>query len=945
MADRFGGEPVKESVATDRFGGVPAGVDKPKPTEKKVESSNLREEYSGKDIGEAAGVGGVAGFFAPELMETAGVGLGAAGRAAQGMPGVGGFLSKAATYAGTGLIAGGEALRGSRLASGAVGAISGAGGETAGQAVEKEVGPGVRAETARLLGSVVFPLPFQFLGSTAGKALSSGLGLVSPSFKAAKTLGAFLQEKGIAQAEVQNLSAESKRLLEEKIKDLRGGGEKSRAAEKDIVELFRKEGSRITGAAEQRAGSLEAQANQLIKEAEAAGGKLTADMEKRVANLKSQWDTASDKLRNDAQAEAMTRVQAGAKRAAIIRKNAEKATGTEKAMSELDAQTVIANAQREADTVMKESARKIAEETSRLEKQQDRLRRFSKGSEQFRAGQEQGIGERILPTELGKQVRTQFDTALNKIKEIRDAVTKPLKDAWLNTVKAQEDKGLTYRSTKAYEDALKAVRSEKTDPTTGMLKVTDPKSAKQIDDVVSQINPRRESVNEAGETVVTQVKASANNLDTLLRRLKDRARGLPAEGVDAIDQQLAGRLAGHVEKIIDEFSGKNYSAFKNAWRDASKPLNEFRTKLGKFVTDKPEDFDLGNYLQRLSLVGGETFSSASAAKQLVSVAGPDEAKRLARGYLADQIGEGSPAKIKTVLDSNRDWLALPEFKGLGNSLETISKTLASAKTQEERASILSKALGVRVGQLPTAPVKEAGRIEAAGVRKAGAIESEAERKVKAIEAEAARRTAQYAPSTAGVREGAESQIAAIAPKIEAQVGELRGQAKTAAEAQAKAAAGQAAPLTAEAGNVRKVAADKVNTLLANTTNESRFEQIVLGTKPEEWSAMASVINSTPGARAKFAEGIGQVVSRAAEVSLKGARVKMDALGDRLVSFGLMDKSAVDALKAKLNDIYLTPINAPAKVKMIDMAIRRALTGATTGYVANVPGRVAEKVME
>ena len=907
----------------------------------KAPVSEKRKEYSGKDIGEAAGTGGVAGFFAPELMETAGVGLTAAGRGAQGMPGVGGFLGKAATGLGTGLIAGGEALRGSRLASGAVGAISGAGGETAGQAVEQEVGPGVRAETARLLGSIVSPLPFQALGTGTGKALSSAIGLRYPAMKAAQTLGSFLEGKGIAQAEVQNLSAESKRLLEEKIKDLRGGGEKSRAAEKDIVELFRKEGGRITGTAEQQAANLEAQANQLIKEAEAAGGKLTADMEKRVANLKSQWDTASDKLRNDAQAEAMTRVQAGAKRAAIIRKNAEKATGTEKAMSELDAQTVIANAQREADTVMKESARKIAEETSRLEKQQDRLRRFSKGSEQFRAGQEQGIGERILPTELGTQVRTQFDTALDKIKTTRDAVTKPLKDAWLNTVKAQETQGLTYRNTKAYEDALKAVRSEKTDPTTGMLKVTDPKSAKQIDDVVSQINPRRESVNEAGETVVTQVKASADGLDTLLRRLKDRARGLPAEGVDAIDQQLAGRLAGHVEKIIDEFSGKNYSAFKNAWRDASKPLNEFRTKLGSSVTDKPEGFDLGNYLEKLSQIGKQTFSSAPAAKQLVSVAGPDEAKRLARSYLADRIGEGSPDKITSVLHENRDWLALPEFKGIKESFEKI----ASAKTQEERASILSKALGVRIKNLPDIPVTQARRIEEAGVTKAGDIKSEAERTVKKIEDEAVRRTAQYAPSTAEVRQGAESQIATIAPKIEAQVGELRGQAKTAAEAQAKAAAAQAAPLTAEAGNVRKSAADKVNTLLANTTNESRFEQIVLGTKPEEWSAMASVINSTPGARAKFSEGIGQVVSRAAEGSLKGARVKMDALGDRLVSFGLMDKPAVDALKAKLNDIYLTPINAPAKVKMIDMAIRRALTGATTGYVANVPGRVAEKVME
>ena len=40
MADRFGGEPVKEPVATDRFGGVPAGVDKPKPTENKIASED-----------------------------------------------------------------------------------------------------------------------------------------------------------------------------------------------------------------------------------------------------------------------------------------------------------------------------------------------------------------------------------------------------------------------------------------------------------------------------------------------------------------------------------------------------------------------------------------------------------------------------------------------------------------------------------------------------------------------------------------------------------------------------------------------------------------------------------------------------------------------------------------------------------------------------------------
>jgi hypothetical protein len=45
-----------------------------------------------------------------------------------------------------------------------------------------------------------------------------------------------------------------------------------------------------------------------------------------------------------------------------------------------------------------------------------------------------------------------------------------------------------------------------------------------------------------------------------------------------------------------------------AYADASKPLNEFRTNLGRSVTDKPEGFDMGGYLEDLSSFGGKTFA-------------------------------------------------------------------------------------------------------------------------------------------------------------------------------------------------------------------------------------------------------------------------------------------------------------------------------------------------
>ena len=145
----------------------------------------------------------------------------------------------------------------------------------------------------------------------------------------------------------------------------------------------------------------------------------------------------------------------------------------------------------------------------------------------------------------------------------------------------------------------------------------------------------------------------------------------------------------------------------------------------------------------------------------------------------------------------------------------------------------------------------------------------------------------------------------------------------------------------EAQAVRSEADKKVNTLLANTTDESRLEQILLGTNAKEWELMAPIIRSTPGAKEKLAEGVGQIVARAAESSLKGARAKMDGLGERLVDFGVMDKAAVNNIKSKLDDILLTPVSAQEKTTMIQRLMRNALVG----YFGAIPPRAAQAVAD
>jgi len=898
---------------------------------------SVPKEKSGMEtITSAIPSGFVGGLFAPEAMETAGVGVSALGKALGTMPGYAGMVGKAAQVVGPTITAGGEALRGSRMASGLGGAFTSVAGESIAQTA-KGMGAGpVGEETARLLGATVAPLPFQMFGSTIGKVVG-----MLPSMRAARTFGEFLQEKGITAAEVEKLSSANKKFLQEKAAELRSGGERSRAAEIEISNLFKTQAKNINEIAEQRASALESEAEKIIKEATDAGGKITADMDKRIANLRSQFDAAADTLRSNAQGEARLRIEAGAKRAAIIRKNSANQSASVRQLAENDAQAAIFQAQQEADQLLIDSEIKIATSQIRIENQQRRLAEFKAKYDPFRSAQGGLLGDPILPTNLGKEIRTSFDSRLTDLNKAREDLSKPLRDKWKQNVSSQEEKGITYRNTSAYDEALNEIQSEKIDPKTGFVRITDPKVSGQIDNLLKQINPVERQVNEAGQAIEVPVKVSADSLEITLRRLKDRASGLPAEGVDAIDQQLAGRLAKSVEKILDEFSGKFYLAYKNVYRKGSEPINEFLSKLGAKVTGKPEGFNVGDYLERLPELGPSTFKSAITADQLLTVVGKEEANRLAKGFLADQIGKPTPQKIEQVLNSNRDWLALEEFKNLKKSLETAALNLKKADTQESRIDILQKALGVRLANLPQAPQRAAESIAAKGQIAAQRKMSEAESAVRGIERATEEKVKRFAPTLDDIRKEQESQITSGAKSVEKRAEDLRKEAITKSEELRKTGEKVAEPLTKEAAAIREEAQKKVQTLLADTTDESMFERIVLGSKDSEWQAMGEAIKSVPGGKEKFANAVSQLIARKAERSLSGAKDTMESMGERAINYGLMDRGAVEALKSKLNEIYVAPINIKEKTSMISRLVKNAITG----YAYPVVGRAGATVGE
>ena len=153
------------------------------------------------DIGGAAGISGVMGALAPEI-------VGGAGRVAGAFPqtrALGTFLENMVP----GLRAAG------RVAGATQGAISGAAGETAGQAVELAGGPQVVAEGARIVGGGVTP-EFARGVAQAAKAIPN-LSIFGSKTELARKVAASMNK------DVSELSDAERKYLDQQIGELRGG--------------------------------------------------------------------------------------------------------------------------------------------------------------------------------------------------------------------------------------------------------------------------------------------------------------------------------------------------------------------------------------------------------------------------------------------------------------------------------------------------------------------------------------------------------------------------------------------------------------------------------------------------------------------------------------------------------------------------------------------------
>ena len=614
-------------------------------------------------IGREALTGGIYGTFAPEMMEATGGGI---ELLSQGVPGPVGRFGQ---LAGAGLIAGGEAMRGSRLAGATGGLLSGLTGETAGQVAESKIGPGVTAETARLLGATLGPYPIEALGTKTGRVVGSLLGRVGvPGMGTAKTVGELLAEQNVRP---ENLTQAQKDFIAQKVNDIRGG-KSSLDAQKEIADMLKAGAAKVELTGEQQAKQLEDQAR-----------------------------SQSENLIKQAQEKAQRIRQSALSQSPAIRQ-----------IAEADAQSALQRGQDEANRVLAESKQKALD----LRQKAGKLTTRSQQAKDEARKELTAVGAAQTPTQTGTSIRESVAPAFEKLKETRATNAEKNKgEAFGDALKAEAE-GKRVKNTKAFQQAETQIIEALNNPQTGLSNAPVDTIRNQLMKVRQALNPKLDNANEPD--------ISFEGLEKLRRFLRDRAYGLPAEGFDAISQQQAGKLADAVENIQKEFSPK-FSKFLEQYRQDSQPLNLFKTKLGEAIVGK-EEFDMGRFAHDPATLGSKFFKSETGVKDLVTLLGGDatKAENIARGYIASKLENASAKDVENFLKSetNRDWLT--QFPQLKQQLEQAAKTMSRAEGfGGAREKAAGKAISEISGVTTTAETL-AQRLKDQAVKEAEKVSSE-----------------------------------------------------------------------------------------------------------------------------------------------------------------------------------------------------------------------------
>jgi len=827
-------------------------VDQPIPQQTYAEDKpqkNIIEQ--GLEIGRQGLIGGIAGSVFPEAAQITGRVI----RKGEALPGP---VGRAAKYVGTGLELAGTAMKPSRPAAMATGVVGGVIGETAGQAYESQYGPGLDAELTRLIAGTLGPVPIQYLGTKTGGLITALASKFAPGVSTARTVGQLLQEQGI---DAPKLSGEQRAFIQKKLDDIRGG-QSSIEAEKEIVEMLKKDVARLRSTAATDANAIEA---------------FAANQSKRILD--------------DA-----------AKRADEIRARARSYSPAIRQIAEIDAKDILTKAQAQVQQLEKQTRTQILN----LRQQSGKLSQRSEQNIGKAQGEIKTIGQDKPLTDVFTPVQKTTLAKQEAIIKERDVLDNTLRQEQAKIVAANEAKGIKLSDMDSYKQIEQLTRPF--DPVTSptVRRVTDPgvlSFYKRIRDSV--IDQRYEltkeqaeaasrlgfPVQQEGGTYYRVFRSSFEAADDA-RRFAGTVFKNPPEGYEAVRGQVQQNVYGLLKKLQEDYVGQvDRRALQDNWSQATRRLEQFETKAGKSLTEIEQG--TADVLKPPAELANVFFGNRTGVDKLINLTGDERLVRQTAGdYVAGQIKGMNAKQVSDWLGQakNRDFLSHPSLSDLGVKLQSYVANLTRAE----------KFGGAR-GKLATALRTEAEGLPAMLTKQTPKIMSEAEKQVAQVEQQ---RIKDAALGLKGQKK--------TASKI-----------KAASREEAEAVTTQAGK---EAAAVRQAAEDKAKVILAETTDPERLRDIVFNKKDAEWEEMSRIVLAETDGKAKFAKAIGEVIADKASKGLKGAIDDWKFISNRLTKYGLMDKAQTDAIASKLNEIYVSPASLADKMSFTQRLINNAILG-------------------
>jgi hypothetical protein len=605
------------------------------------------------------------------------------------------------------------------------------------------------------------------------------------------------------------MTAEQRAFIQQKINEIRGG-KSSLQAQKEVADMLARTAQQRVSQAEQQAVALERQADELLTAAQTRAGQIDANTQQRIGALQSQFENAAIGLRQDAETRARQAIEAGRQRANQIMQQVQGQSPQLQSVARIDADQAIAQAQQQADQIAAQAQQKMAS----LRAKRQRLIQTSQKNLQQAQFQ---VGEPKRISDIGTDIREGFTSVLDGLRKTRSDNAKTYSQEAFGEAFQKEAAGASFAQTKAAQNAVQELNTMLQNPVSGLSGVPEGTVRNQIENVRDVLQGFRKTrkQNAFGEAVDVDValKPSFDQLEVIRRNLRDRASGLPAEGYDAIGQQMAGRLADLVENTQKEFAPK-FAAFLEKYKADSQPVNRFKNSLAKRITGR-EEADFAQFQFDPASLADNVFASRQGVTQLIETA-PEQAENIARSYVANTLQNADAPAVQRFLSDRKtqDWLDL--FPRLQQELMAGAQRLGIVERRSSARGQLAKALGTEIEALPGVTATATRRAEELGTRTAVRLERQGETNVRDLTSAGERQSQQAI--TAGEQQfrditgGAEQQLGASAKAVERQQRALREQAERAGKTEVSTAEQAAKGLTKEAEALRKSAQETAELL-------------------------------------------------------------------------------------------------------------------------------------